>query len=259
MKNAVALVTGGASGLGKFTVQHLLKHGFKVALLDLPSSNGAFLSRLLNQNCAYIQADIANDEEVKNGLSKVKDKFGHLDIVVNCAGISFNRKAFSFITPNSDQKATVMSDLGKMLSVNVGGTFNVIRHALHLLTENDKDEMGCRGIVINTSSFSSFEPQLGQVFDSLCSGALNSATLSLSKDYASVGVRFVTIAPGIFRTPLVISHMNEMNLEDYERMVQLPSRLGLPEEFAALVLHIIQNRYLNGEVIRLDGSLRMPL
>ncbi|VBB30574.1 unnamed protein product [Acanthocheilonema viteae] len=147
--------------------------------------------------------------------------------------------------------------LKRVLAVNVVGTLNVIRHALDLVTQNEKDESGCRGVVISTSSFSSFEPQFGLGFDAMSSGALNSATLALAKDHASDGIRFVTIAPGIFRTPLVISHMNELNVEMYEKMVELPARLGIPEEFAALVLHVIQNRYLNGVVIRLDGALRM--
>ncbi|VIO86174.1 oxidoreductase, short chain dehydrogenase/reductase family protein [Brugia malayi] len=258
MKEAVALVTGAASGLGKATVQHLLKHGFKVAMLDLPSSNGAFLSKLINRNCLYIPANITVDEEIKNGVSKIKDKFGHLNAVINCAGISFNCKTFSFNKENMNHKSSVKLDLKKVLAVNVVGTLNVIRHALDLVTQNEKDESECRGVVINTSSFSSFEPQFGQGFDAMSSGAVNSATISLAKDYASDGIRFVTIAPGIFRTPLVISHMNELNVEIYEKMVQLPARLGIPEEFAALVLHIIHNTYLNGVIIRLDGALRMP-
>uniref|UniRef100_A0A915PE90 3-hydroxyacyl-CoA dehydrogenase type-2 n=1 Tax=Setaria digitata TaxID=48799 RepID=A0A915PE90_9BILA len=255
MKEAVALVTGGASGLGKITVQHLLKHGFKVAMLDLPMSNGSFLAKLMNQNCLYVQANIAVDEEVKNALSKVKNKFGHLDAVVNCAGISFNRKTFSFNKLNTDQKSAVLSDLKQ---VNVVGTLSVIRHALDLIMQNEKNESGCRGVIVSTSSFASFEPQFGQGFDAMSSGALNSVALALAKDHAADGIRFVTVAPGIFRTPLIISHMNELNLEIYERMVQLPARLGIPEEFAALVLHILENSYLNGEVIRLDGALRMP-
>uniref|UniRef100_A0A0R3RS58 3-hydroxyacyl-CoA dehydrogenase type-2 n=1 Tax=Elaeophora elaphi TaxID=1147741 RepID=A0A0R3RS58_9BILA len=184
MKEAVALVTGGASGLGKATVQHLLKHGFKVAMLDLPSSNGSFLTKLINRNCLYVSAN-----------------------------------------------------------VNVFGTLNVVRHALDLVAQNEKDESGYRGIIINTTSFSSFEPQFGQAtvccgFDAMSSGAMNSATLALAKDHASDGIRFVAIAPGIFRTPLVVSNMNEMNVEIYEKMVELPARLGIPEEFAALVLHL---------------------
>ncbi|VDK87427.1 unnamed protein product [Litomosoides sigmodontis] len=258
MKEAVALVTGGASGLGKATVQHLLKHGFKVAMLDLPSSNGFFLTKLINRDCLYVPADIRNDEEVKNGISKVKDKFGHLNAVISCAGISFNCKTFSFNKQNANQRSTALPNLKKVLGVNVMGTLNVIRHALDLLAQNEKDKSGCRGVIINTSSFSSFEPQFGLGFDAMSSGAVNSATLALAKDYASDGIRFVTIAPGIFRTPLLISHMNELNVEIYEKMVELPARLGIPEEFAALALHIIQNSYLNGVVIRLDGALRMP-
>ncbi|CAG9538720.1 unnamed protein product [Cercopithifilaria johnstoni] len=257
-QEAVALVTGGASGLGKATVQHLLKHGFKVAMLDLPSSNGSFLTKLINRNCLYVPANITNDEEVKNGMSKVKDKFGHLNAVINCAGISFNCKAFSFNKQNTNQKSAIMSDLKQVLAVNVVGTLSVIRYALDLMAQNEKDVSGCRGVIINTSSFSSFEPQFGLGFDAMSSGAVNSATLTLAKDHASDGIRFVAIAPGIFRTPLLISHMNELNVEIYEKMVELPSRLGIPEEFAALVLHIIQNSYLNGVVIRLDGALRMP-
>ncbi|OZC05018.1 oxidoreductase, short chain dehydrogenase/reductase family protein [Onchocerca flexuosa] len=212
MKEAVALVTGGASGLGKATVQHLLKHGFKVAMLDLPSSNGSFLAKLINRDCLYVPANVTIDDEVKNGISKVRNKFGHLNAVINCAGISFNYKMFSFNKQNTNQKLTVMSDLKKVLAG----------------------------------------------FDAISSGAVNNATLALAKDHASDGIRFITIAPGIFRTPLVISHMNELNVEIYEKMVEFPARLGIPEEFAALVLQVIQNSYLNGVVIRLDGALRMP-
>ncbi|MCP9266313.1 3-hydroxyacyl-CoA dehydrogenase type-2 [Dirofilaria immitis] len=264
-QGAVALVTGGASGLGKATVQHLLKHGFKVAMLDLPSSNGSFLAKLMNRDCLYIPANITDDEEIKNGISKVKDKFGHLNAVINCAGISFNYKMFSFNKRDMNKKSTVMSDLKNVIifvysfNVNVVGTLNVIRHAVDLVAQNENDESGCRG----SSSIRHRSHRLShsldkQVFDAMSSGAVNTTALALAKDHASDGIRFVTIAPGIFRTPLVISHMNELNVEVYEKMVGFPARLGMPEEFAALVLHVIQNSYLNGVVIRLDGALRMP-
>ncbi|MFH4977759.1 hypothetical protein AB6A40_004468 [Gnathostoma spinigerum] len=252
-KGVVALVTGGASGLGKGTVERLITQGSKVAILDLPSSNGEHLAKTLGDNCIFTPANVTVDDEVQAAFKKVKDTFGRLDVAVNCAGIAFAFKLYSI----SKQKMCDFERVQRTMNVNVIGTLNVIRYAVQLIGENAKDEFGQRGVVINTSSAAAFDGQSGQTAYSASKGAIASMTLPLARDFADDGIRFMAIAPGLFDTPL-LSSLPEKVHRFLCQLIPNPSRLGSPEEFGALVQHIIENRYLNGEVIRLDGALRMP-
>ncbi|KHN88056.1 3-hydroxyacyl-CoA dehydrogenase type-2 [Toxocara canis] len=282
-KSLVTLVTGGASGLGRGTAEHLLKHGAKVAILDLPTSKAAELAKELGADCLFTSANVTAVAEVKAALGEVKKTFGRLDVVVNCAGIAYAFKLYSV-------KKKVMADLEQVrrtLDVNVMGSFNVIAHAVEMFAENEKDDLGQRGLIINTASIAAFDGQAGQSSYSASKGAIASMTLPLARDFADDGIRVMAIAPGIFDTPIMGSfppkqcyEHSGMGVEKRERktvdkrrgvdmkgeqvheflsgLVPHPRRFGMPEEFGALVRHIIENRYLNGEVIRLDGALRMP-
>ncbi|VDK59613.1 unnamed protein product [Anisakis simplex] len=253
VKGAVAIVTGGASGLGQGTVEHLLKHGAKVAILDLPTSKGAELADRLGDDCLFTPANVTSVKDVKSAMGNVKTKFGRLDVAVNCAGISFAFKLYNM-------KKRVMCDLEQVrrtLDVNVMGAFNVVAHAVELFAENEKDDMGQRGVIISTASIAAFDGQSGQSAYAASKGAIASMTLPLARDFANDGIRLVTIAPGIFETPMMASFPKKVN-DFLNELVPNPKRMGKPEEYGALVRHIIENRYLNGEVIRLDGALRMP-
>ncbi|CAJ0600868.1 unnamed protein product [Cylicocyclus nassatus] len=252
-KGLVAVVTGGASGLGRGTVQTLAKAGANVAILDLPSSKGADVAKELGSNVIFAPTNVTSDTEVKAAFDAVKDKFGRCDAVVNCAGIAFAFKLYSV----SKKKMSDLDKIQKTIDVNVMGTFNVIRHGVALMGENEKDDAGQRGVVVSTASVAAFDGQTGQSAYSASKGAIVGMTLPLARDFADDGIRFMTIAPGLFNTPLLAA-LPEKVKTFLSQLIPNPSRMGSPEEYGALVQHIIQNRYLNGEVIRLDGALRMP-
>ncbi|KAJ1352875.1 hypothetical protein KIN20_009364 [Parelaphostrongylus tenuis] len=291
-KGLVAVVTGGASGLGRGTVETLVKSGANVAILDLPSSRGADIAKELGENvlfsptneqkdnvgrgrvrhvlqhwifggtcrearqCFLVEVPdhkVVSDAEVKAAFDNVKEKFGCCHAVVNCAGIAMAFKLYSI----SKKKMADPEKIQRTIDVNLMGAFNVIRHGVALMGENEKDESGQRGVVINTASVAAFDGQTGQSAYSATKGAIVGMTLPLARDFADDGIRFMAIAPGLFDTPL-LSSLPEKVRTFLSQLVPNPSRMGSPEEFGALVQHIIQNRYLNGEVIRLDGSLRMP-
>ncbi|KJH49887.1 oxidoreductase, short chain dehydrogenase/reductase family protein [Dictyocaulus viviparus] len=249
----VAVVTGGASGLGRGTVETLVKSGANVAILDLPTSKGADVANELGDNVLFTATDVSVDTEVKTAFDKVKERFGCCHAVVNCAGIAM---AFKLYSVNKKMMADP-EKIRRTIDVNVIGTFNVIRHGVALMGENMKDSAGQRGVVISTASVAAFDGQSGQSAYSASKGAIVGMTLPLARDFADDGIRFMAIAPGIFDTPL-LSSLPEKVRTFLSQLVPNPSRMGNPEEFGALVQHIIQNRYLNGEVIRLDGALRMP-
>ncbi|VDM98537.1 unnamed protein product [Thelazia callipaeda] len=221
--------------------------------MDLRQSNGEALAKDMGQNCFFAAADVRSSDEVSNAFQSLTDKFGPLDVVVNCAGVSFPFKLY-----NLQKKKACDADLiRETFDVNVLGTFNVIQQALETFALKSKDSFGFRGVIINTASIAAYDGQVGQSAYAASKGAIVSSTLAFARDYADDGIRFMTIAPGIFDTPLM-SGLPEKVQRFLADMVPLPNRLGNSEEFGALVRHIIENRYLNGEVIRLDGGLRMP-
>lgn len=252
MKNIVTLVTGGASGLGRACAERISACGGRVLLCDLPTSKGESVAQEIGPAVTFAPVDVTSENDVKNALLIAKDKFGKLDCVVNCAGIGVAYKIYNF---NKDVPHS-LEDFTKVIMVNTVGTFNVIRLAVGLIGLNTPNEDGNRGVIINTSSVAAFEGQMGQVAYSASKGAIVGMTLPLARDLSTQGIRVVTIAPGLFDTPLLSSLPDKVR-HFLAKSVPHPKRLGKPEEFALLVQSIIENPLLNGEVIRLDGALRM--
>ncbi|KAI8771725.1 3-hydroxyacyl-CoA dehydrogenase type-2 [Biomphalaria glabrata] len=252
LKNVVALVTGGASGLGKATVERFVKQGAKVVLCDLANSKGQEVAQALGSNCIFTPTDVTSEEDVSKALQLAKDKFGGLQVAVNCAGIGVAFKTYNF----NKQRPHELTDFNKVLMVNTGGTFNVIRLAAGLIGSNEPNSDGQRGVIVNTASVAAFDGQMGQAAYSASKGAIVSMTLPIARDLASQGIRVVTVAPGLFDTPL-LQQLPEKVRKFLSSTIPFPSRLGHPEEYAHLVQSIVENPLLNGEVIRLDGALRM--
>ena len=248
ISNAVAVVTGGASGLGLATVKELHGHGAKVVIIDLPSSNGESIAEELGEGVVFAAADVTNAEQVSAALDAAQ-ALGTLRIAVNCAGIG------NAIKTVSKEGAFPLDAFTKVVSVNLIGTFNVIRLAAERISaaELDGEE---RGVIINTASVAAFDGQIGQAAYSASKGGIVGMTLPIARDLASVNVRVVTIAPGLFHTPLFESLPDEA-IAALGAQVPHPARLGDPVEYAALARHIVENPMLNGETIRLDGAIRM--
>merc|ERR1712156_40194 len=253
LKNVVGLVTGGASGLGRATVERFVREGAKVALVDLPTSKGDEVVKEINSDhCIYIPADITKEDDIKNALEEIKSRYNKLDTAVSCAGIGVAFKTYNF----NKGKPHSLEDFTKVQMVNTVGTFNVIRLSAGLIGQNEPDMNGQRGVVINTASIAAYDGQMGQAAYSASKGAIVGMTLPVARDLASQGIRCVTIAPGLFDTPLLAS-LPEKVRNFLAKNVPCPSRLGYPDEYAALVEHVVNNKMMNGEVIRLDGALRM--
>ncbi|XP_043585486.1 3-hydroxyacyl-CoA dehydrogenase type-2-like [Bombus pyrosoma] len=252
MNGLVALVTGGASGLGLGVVRKFIKEGAKVAIADLPKSKGNEIADELGQSAVFTPMNVTSPDDVNAALDTIRKKFNRLDVIVNAAGIACAHKIYNSNTDTSHG----IKDFENVLKVNVTGTFNVTRLSVSLMYKNTPDEDGQRGVIINTASVSAFEGQMGQVAYSASSGAIVGMTLPLARDLSKIGIRVVTIAPGIFDTPL-LGNLPEKVRVYLKKTVPFPDRFGDPDEYAKLAQHIVENHLLNGEVIRLDGALRM--
>lgn len=244
------IVTGGASGLGEATVRKLHSHGARVTIADVNSDRGKSLQADLQQGTAFIKTDVRNATSVQQAIDQVMQQHGGLHILVNCAGIAIAEKILGKEGPhNLDRFADV-------IQVNLIGTFNTLRLAAATMAGNQPDQEGERGVIINTASVAALEGQIGQAAYSASKGGVVALTLPAARELARQGIRVVTIAPGTFDTPL-LAGLPEKARTSLGEQVPFPSRLGRPEEFASLVLHIAENVMLNGETIRLDGALRM--
>lgn len=251
IKNSVAIVTGGSSGLGEATVRKVVEAGGKAAIFDLNEENGRQLvSELGEDRTLFCKVDVSNEENVNEVLNAVVNKFGGAHIVVNCAGIATATKLLNKGEPHDLQL------FSKIIQVNLIGTFNVIRLAANLMKENEANENGERGVIISTASIAAFEGQIGQVAYSASKGGVVGMTLPIARELARYGIRNITIAPGLFETPLFNSLPEEAKIA-LGKMVPFPSRLGLPSEYAQMVESIITNPMINGDTIRLDGAIRM--
>ncbi|MFC3961357.1 3-hydroxyacyl-CoA dehydrogenase [Nocardia jiangsuensis] len=246
--NLVALVTGGASGLGLATVEELHAQGAKVVIVDLPSSPGETVAEELGDGVVFAAADVTDEEQVTAALDAAAE-LGPLRIAVNCAGIG------NAIKTVGKQGAFPLAAFQKVVSVNLIGTFNVIRLAAERIaaTEPVGEE---RGVIINTASVAAFDGQIGQAAYSASKGGIVGLTLPVARDLASLKIRVLTIAPGLFHTPLFATLPDEA-IDSLGAQVPHPSRLGNPAEYGALARHIVENPMLNGETIRLDGAIRM--
>ncbi|XP_068854168.1 3-hydroxyacyl-CoA dehydrogenase type-2 isoform X2 [Aphelocoma coerulescens] len=252
VKGLVALVTGGGSGLGRATVERLVQHGARVVLLDLPTSAGGQLAQELGEHCAFAPADVTSPKEVGAALAVAQKHFGRLDLAVNCAGIGIAVKTYN----SKKDKVHDLEDFQRVINVNLVGTFNVIRLSAQLMSQNKPDADGHRGLLVNTASVAAFEGQVGQAAYSASKGGIVGMTLPIARDLAPLGIRVVTIAPGLFSTPL-LAGLPEKVRNFLGQQVPFPSRLGDPAEYAHLVQALAENPMINGEVVRLDGALRM--
>ena len=248
VKGQAVIVTGGASGLGGATASALAEAGAKVAIFDLQDELGARKAQEIGG--LYVKTNVADAANTEASVKTVVEKLGAPRVAVNCAGIGRAARTISKNGPH---------DLGmfaQVIQVNLIGTFNVIRLASWAMSQAEPMEDGERGVIINTASVSAYDGQIGQAAYSASKGGVVGMTLPLARDLARHGVRVMTIAPGIFETPMLLGMPKEVQ-DALGQMVPFPSRLGHPSEYAALAMHIVGNRMLNGEVIRLDGAIRM--
>jgi NAD(P)-dependent dehydrogenase (short-subunit alcohol dehydrogenase family) len=245
-----ALVTGGASGLGLATVRRLHGAGASVVLMDLPTSNGTAVAKELGGRAAFSPGDVTSPDDVEAALdAALALTDGPPRIVVNCAGIGNAARTVGKEGPFPLEAFT------RVIQVNLIGTFNVIRLAAARMSQADEED-GERGVVVNTASVAAFDGQIGQAAYSASKGGIVGLTLPVARDLARLKIRVMTIAPGLFQTPL-LGGLSEEQIKSIGSQVPHPSRLGQPEEYAALAAHIVENPMLNGETIRLDGAIRM--
>ena len=243
-------ITGGGSGLGAATARLFAENGAHVALADVDEEAGEQMASQIGSGAEFVRTDVTDEESVQDALDSVVEIFGSLNGAVNCAGIGPAAKVVG-------KKG--VHDLGlftKTVEINLVGTFNVIRFAAVRLAENELGEDGERGVIINTASVAAYDGQIGQAAYAASKGGVVALTLPVARELASSGIRVVTIAPGIFETPMLAA-LPEDAKDSLGKQVPFPPRLGRPEEYAALAKHIVENQMLNGEVIRLDGAIRM--
>jgi 3-hydroxyacyl-CoA dehydrogenase / 3-hydroxy-2-methylbutyryl-CoA dehydrogenase len=245
------LVAGGASGLGEATVRRLHAAGGDVVIADLNDEQGQRLARELGERARFEHADVTVPDQVQQAVDAAAGLPGGLRISVCCAGVGWAERVAGRRGPHS------LEPFETVIRINLIGTFNVLRLAAAAMTENEPSASGERGVCVNTASIAAFDGQVGQISYSASKGAIVGMTLPAARDLASAGIRVCTIAPGTFDTPLLGALPAEAR-EALGQSIPFPSRLGRPDEFGALAAHIIENEMLNGEVIRLDGALRMP-
>ncbi|KKK36535.1 3-hydroxy-2-methylbutyryl-CoA dehydrogenase [Mesobacillus campisalis] len=250
MADVKAIITGGASGLGEATVRRIAKSGGKAAILDLAEESAMALCRQLGENVIFIKCDVTSEEAAEDAISKAASAFGSVNAAVNCAGIGAASKVVS------KKGAHDLALFTKVISINLIGTFNVIRLAAQQMMQNKENDKGERGVIINTASVAAFEGQIGQAAYSASKGGIVGMTLPIARELAAHGIRVMTIAPGLFHTPM-FDTLPEDARTALGKMVPFPPRLGFPEEYAQLATSIIENPMLNGETIRLDGGIRM--
>ncbi|HYO59430.1 3-hydroxyacyl-CoA dehydrogenase [Archangium sp.] len=249
VQGAVAVVTGGASGLGKATAARLVAAGAKVALLDRPNSDGPRVAKELGEPTQFLQTDVSNAAAVASSFQSIQQSLGPVSILVNCAGIGVSVPTLGALGPAK------LDDFLRPIQVNLVGTFNCIRLAASQMAKNEPNEDGERGVIVNTSSVAAFDGQARQGAYAASKAGIVGMTLPIARDLSEHGIRVMTIAPGLFDTSMMSGFPQEV-LEGLKAQVPFPKRLGRPDEFAALVLHIVENAMLNGETIRLDGAIR---
>ena len=245
-----ALVTGGASGLGEAVVRHFHQAGANVVLVDLSAKRGHALQEELGERSQFIPADVSEEEGLQKAVRMGVEKFGAIHIAVCCAGIGPPKRVLG-------KEGPMALDLfSHVIQVNLIGTFNTVRLAAEAMATNPLESDGQRGVIVMTSSVAAFEGQVGQAAYSASKGGIISMTLPMAREFAALGIRVMTIAPGLFDTPLMAGLPEETRIS-LGKQVPFPNRLGRPREFAQLVGDVVANPMLNGEVIRLDGAIRM--
>ncbi len=248
IRNSIFLVTGGASGLGAATARMAAEGGAKVVIADMQQELGEKLAKELGGR--FVRTDVTSEGDGKAAVAAAVKEFGGLQVLVNCAGIAIAERTIGKDAPHD------LARFARVVNVNLIGTFNMIRLAADAMAKAGPNASGERGVIVNTASVAAFDGQIGQIAYAASKGGVAAMTLPAARDLAPVGVRVVTIAPGLFDTPL-LGTLPEEARASLGASVVFPRRLGDPVEYAALVDHIVRNPYLNGETIRLDGGLRM--
>ena len=243
----VFVVTGGASGLGEGTARRLAAAGGRVVIADLQDERGQAVAREIGGS--YVRCDVSQEADAQAAIDQAV-ALGKLAGLINCAGIAPAEKTVGKNGPHP------LALFNKVIQVNLVGTFNMIRLAAHAMSANDPEPTGERGVIVSTASVAAFEGQIGQAAYAASKGGVVGMTLPIARDLAKLGIRHMTIAPGIFGTPMLFG-MPQAVQDALAAMVPFPSRLGRPDDYAKLVQHIIENDMLNGEVIRLDGAIRL--
>lgn len=245
-----ALVTGGASGLGAATVRQLVAAGANVIIADLNRQAGEALAQELGAQVRFAETDVTNEATMQQAVDTAVSEFGGLHILVCCAGIATAEKVLGKEGPLDLKRFT------RVIDINLNGTFNAIRLAAVPMSTNEPAAEGERGVIVTTASVATFEGQIGQAAYSASKAGIAGMTLPIAREFARYGIRVVSVAPGIFDTPLMAGLPEQARIS-LGQQVPFPSRLGRPEEYAFLVQHIVENVMLNGETIRLDGAIRM--
>jgi NAD(P)-dependent dehydrogenase (short-subunit alcohol dehydrogenase family) len=249
IKNHVFVVTGGGSGLGAATARMLIERGGYVVLADVNEEAGTATAEALGANARFVETDVTTEESVMSMVAVAK-QMGTLRGVINCAGVAPAEKVVGREGPHR------LDSFTRTVNINLIGTFNVVRLCAAVISVNEPDPDGERGVVINTASVAAYDGQVGQAAYAASKGAVVAMTLPMARELSRFGIRVMTIAPGIMETPMLLGMPAEVQAS-LGKTVPFPSRLGKPEEFATLAEHILRNQYLNGEVIRLDGGIRM--
>ena len=246
------LITGGGSGLGAACVREFAGAGANVIIADVNAATGSALAEELGERTVFTSTDVSDEASVQAAVTLAKERYGGLHGAINCAGVAIAERVLGKNGPHS------LTSFRKVIEVNLIGTFNVIRLTASLMAEGEPDDAGERGVIINTASIAAFEGQIGQAAYSASKGGVAAMTLPIARELARSGIRVVTIAPGIFDTPM-LAGLPEPARESLGKQVPFPSRLGRPDEYAALAHTIVLNQMLNGTVLRLDGALRMGI
>lgn len=249
IKNGTFIVTGGASGLGAATARMLAAAGGNIVIADVNADAGSALAAELGR-ARFIKTDVSAEADGKAAVALALKEFGGLQCLVNCAGIAIGEKTVGKDGPHS------LASFSRVINVNLIGTFNMTRLAADAMAKGQPNAGGERGVIINTASVAAYDGQIGQAAYSASKGGIVGMTLPIARDLSRSGIRVVTIAPGIFATPMLMGMPKEVQ-DALGKMVPFPPRLGRPDEYAALAKHIVENEMLNGETIRLDGAIRM--
>ena len=245
-----AVITGGASGLGNAVAQRLIAAGAQVTLIDVNEAAGQAAAKALGSSARFQTVDVTKEDAVGAAMTKAHSEMGGLNVAVNCAGIGWPRRMVNKEGPLPGEI------FRKVIEVNLVGTLLVAKSAAGVMVNNTPNDEGERGVIVMTASVAAFDGQIGQVPYSASKGGIVGMTLPMARDLSANGVRVMTIAPGIFKTPMVAALSQEVQ-DSLGKQVPFPPRLGRPDEYAALVAHICENTMLNGECIRLDGAIRM--
>jgi len=250
IKNSTFIVTGGSSGLGAATVEMVVAGGGNAMVADVNKPQGEALAARLGKHARYVECDVTREDHGKAAVAAALNEFVSLHALVNCAGIAIGEKTVGKEGPHSLEK------FAKVISINLVGSFNMIRLSAEAMSRLSPNAAGERGVIINTASVAAFDGQIGQAAYAASKGGIVGMTLPIARDLSRSGIRVMTIAPGIFETPMLLGMPKDVQ-DALGKMVPFPSRLGRASEYAQLVRHIVENEMLNGEVIRLDGAIRM--